>query len=111
VAGEAAGARVAEAVVSGGPQTKREWQEAADALAEARTVGPEEFPCELGVDAESLREWAADDAVDSLAILLNGYGVSVPPSGSVEMAGMLATHFQIGVEMGLWLVKTGQVQP
>jgi hypothetical protein len=29
----------------------------------------------------------------------------------VEMAGMLATHFQIGVEMGLWLVKTGQVQP
>jgi hypothetical protein len=95
----------------GGPQTKQEWQDAADALAESRSSGPEEFPRELGVDPDSLREWAADDAADSLGVLLHGFGVSVAPEGSVEVASMLATHFQVGLEMGLWLVKTGQVEP
>lgn len=99
-----------------GPQTAAEWQAVADQLAEHRrasasTSDPERFPAELGIDPASLRTWAADDAVDSLKILLESFGIQIPPAGSLEFASMLATHTQCGIEIGLWLVKMGQVQP
>jgi hypothetical protein len=91
--------------------TPQLWDEAAQALARERAGrSPELFPHALGVDPDALRQWAAEDAVDTLMRLFGYRGeaarVEVPVQ---EFASALATHTQIGVELGLWLAQTGRV--
>jgi hypothetical protein len=91
------------------PATKREWREAFEALAVWRAGrGPEAFPHALGIDPGPLADWAAEDAVDSLGMIVREVtenGTEMPAA----IAAALATQTQIGIEMGLWLAQTGRV--
>jgi hypothetical protein len=89
-----------------------DWQAAADALAAERAGrSPELFPHSLGVDPEALRTWAADDAVDTRATILGVRDGGVARLPAEVVGSALATHTQIGIEIGLWLAQTGQVSP
>jgi hypothetical protein len=98
------------------PQTPQEWEDAAEALAEWRAGrGPETFLHALGVDPQPLMDWCADDAVDTMQTVC-GVTRADYRAGSkripLEMLGsVLATHAQMGLELGLWLVQQGRVDP
>jgi hypothetical protein len=93
------------------PATREEWAAAAKTLAEFRNGrDPEAFPHVFGIDPGPLREWCAADAMDSMTTVVPAQIAQGMPVGAA-VAAMLATHTQIGIELGLHLVMTGRVQP
>jgi hypothetical protein len=80
--------------------TIEEWQEASDTLARERAGRtPDKFPYALGIDhPDAMKDWMALDAADSLINLI-----------PVQAASALATHMQMGLELGLWLAQTKRV--
>jgi hypothetical protein len=58
-----------------------------------------------GIDPVPFSEWAADDAVDTMATVIPR-AVEVEGASLAEAVGSaLAAHMQMGVEMGLWLAR------
>lgn len=92
------------------PTTVRDWEEVAETLALERAGrSPDLFPHALGVEPEPLIEWCAQDAHDSL-VLAEVIAVQRGRTLVEVLVAMLATHSQIGVELGLWLAQTGRVK-
>lgn len=93
------------------PETKEQWGELADELAAFRAGrGPESFSHVFGVEPGALCEWCAEDAVDTMNTVIPA-AVQAGEPVDQAVAAALATHTQIGIELGLFLVSTGRVQP
>jgi hypothetical protein len=94
--------------------TIEEWQEASDTLARERAGRtPDKFPYALGIDHP---DWMALDAADSLINLIPVQAATFVAQGMDEslavknaLASALATHMQMGLELGLWLAQTKRV--
>jgi hypothetical protein len=99
--------------------TIEEWQEASDTLARMRAGRtPDKFPYALGIDhPDAMKDWMALDAADSLinlvpaqAMIFVGQGMDESLAVKNALASALATHMQMGLELGLWLAQTGRVR-
>lgn len=89
---------------------REDWQEASETLAAERAGrGPEHFPHALGIDPDGMRQWCLEDAVDTLTTVLGATPTGVARLPIEDVAGALATHTQIGIELGLWLAQNGRV--
>jgi hypothetical protein len=98
--------------------TIEEWQEASDTLARMRAGRtPDKFPYALGIDhPDAMKDWLALDAADTLLNLLPTQAMVFVNQGMDEslavknaIASALATHAQMGLELGLWLAQTKRV--
>jgi hypothetical protein len=98
--------------------TIEEWQEASDTLARERAGRtPDKVPYALGIDhPDAMKDWMALDAADSLINLIPVQAATFVAQGMDEslavknaLASALATHMQMGLELGLWLAQTKRV--
>jgi hypothetical protein len=94
--------------------TIAEWQEAADTLARERAGRtPDKFPYALGIDhPDAMKDWMALDAADSLINLIPAQALIFVGHGMDEhlaIKNAIATHMQMGLELGLWLAQTKRV--
>jgi hypothetical protein len=98
--------------------TIEEWQEASDTLARERAGRtPDKFPYALGIDhPDAMKDWLALDAADTLLNLIPTQAMVFVNQGMDEglavknaIASALATHAQMGLELGLWLAQTKRV--
>jgi hypothetical protein len=99
-----------------------DWAQAAEDLARERGAygnDPARFPIVLGIaDVEALAAWVTSDALDTTmehfpGLVVAGVEQGLDDSDAVRtaVATMLATHTQMGIELGLWLAQTGRVKP
>jgi hypothetical protein len=90
------------------PATRGEWAAAFDRLGAARGGRGPDWLTSLGIDPEPLRAWCADDAVDTMTSVIPA-AIEAGAGPAEAIGSALATHMQMGIEMGLWLAQTGQV--
>lgn len=90
--------------------TATEWRDLANEAGTDRVnaVSEEDFIRMLGVDdPAALREFCEFDAQQSMAIIDVSVAAGLPRRATVQ--AMLATHMDLGVQLGLWLAQTGRL--
>jgi hypothetical protein len=92
------------------PASKEEWAEVAEELARFRAGRGPVDEVGFGLDPDALVGWAAADALDTMVNVVSPK-LETGDDPTAVFGAALAMHTQVGIEIGLYLVMSGRVQP